>query len=95
MTRTSRAAIERLVYEARRGGIADCTIISSVTFSGVSKPTSRFIRSNTGTAGQLHSCIMRNASSKRVPVVTVGISRRITSPTRSVGSFLRNAPMRS
>src|SRR5207249_422557 len=75
--------------------MADCTIISSVTFSGVSKPTRRFIRSRTGTAGQLHSCMMRNASSKRVPVVTVGISRRITSPTRSPGSFLRNAAMRS
>src|SRR5207237_8915429 len=83
------------LYKARRGGVAECTIINSVTFSGVSKPTNRFMRSSTGTAGQLHSCMMRNASSKRVPVVTVGISRRMTSPTRKLGSFLRKAAIRS
>src|SRR5437879_4015608 len=51
--------------------------------------------SSTGTAGQLHSCMIRNASSKRVPVVTVGMSRRMTSPTRIAGSVLRNAAIKS
>jgi len=75
----------------RRRGRADWTIMSSLTFSGVSRPTNRFMLSSTGTAGQLHSCMIRNASSNRVPVVTVGMSRRMTSPTRIVASPLRNA----
>src|SRR5207253_5088045 len=92
---TRRRVSLHLLYAARRRGNADCTIISSLTFSGVSRPTSRFMLSSTGTAGQLHSCMIRNASSKRVPVVTVGISRRITSPTRSREWSLRRAAIRS
>src|SRR5207237_10273795 len=37
-----------LVYAARRRGSADCTIISSLTFSAVSEPTKRFLLSCPG-----------------------------------------------
>src|SRR6266567_3449100 len=41
--RGRRSAPTLPIYVARRRGIAECTIINSVTFSGVSKPTRRFI----------------------------------------------------